>query len=670
MNYRPEIDGLRAISVISVILFHAGFSIFSGGYVGVDIFFVISGYLITSILISELDGNRFKIISFYERRARRILPALFLVLIVCIPFAFAWMSPAQIKDFGASLFSVSLSISNLYFMSQVNYFGGDAEWAPLLHTWSLAVEEQYYFLFPIILIFLWRQKNINRGFLVFLMVVVSFVFSEWAWRQNSARSFYFTFSRLWEIGVGSLCAFYLSKHNCRPNNMLGLLGILFVMVSIFYFDSTVPFPSIFTLLPVLGGALIIVFARDLTFVTRLLSNRFLVKIGLLSYSAYLWHQPLFAFAHIRLIEYPSMYTMAFLSILTFVLAWFSWRYVEIPFRSDDHKISSSRIKLFLYSSAGILLFTILGLIIYIKDGFVDHFDPSLRQYYLAADDRANRDCLFSKGDSIVSHPISHCLHLSQQEIKPRVLLIGDSHSNAISDVVGSALFERGITYYNVAYSGCPPLPSFVRQDQGAQHECSLFSQSVYDYAKSVNIETIVITARFPWYLDGYRFNNYEGGIEVGEPAIVDIEGFVNSEIVDTIRRDRLVKAIQDQITYLASNFNVVLVYPIPEAGWNVPERAFKLARFGNAPLNLTTSFDRYIERSLDVITIFDRLAATLPRVHAARVYKVMCSEASRRCVNADVNGVYYFDDDHLSNAGARLIEGVIVDAVTSSLNMY
>ena len=196
MIYRAEIDGLRGLAVVPVILFHAGFELFSGGFVGVDVFFVISGYLITTMLIEDIENKRFSFVNFYERRARRLLPALFFVLIVCLPFVWTWMLPSQMKDFSESIFSVSVFLSNLYFMSQINYFAPSAELNPLLHTWSLSIEEQFYLFFPLLLLLLLKPSRRFALFGIFLFTIFSFTFSELAWRENQERNFLFFFKSL------------------------------------------------------------------------------------------------------------------------------------------------------------------------------------------------------------------------------------------------------------------------------------------------------------------------------------------------------------------------------------------------------------------------------------------------------------------------------------------
>ena len=211
MKYRPEIDGLRALAVFPVIFFHAGFEIFDGGFVGVDIFFVISGYLITSILIQDLDNKRFSIINFYERRARRILPALYFVIFIISISSTILMSPQQLKDYGQSLISSVFFISNIYFFLKTDYWAQSSEFLPLLHTWSLAVEEQFYILFPLFLFVVWRFAISKVFWVILIIAMMSLLLSELLWRQNSNANFYLTLTRIWELFVGSIVALIIKK---------------------------------------------------------------------------------------------------------------------------------------------------------------------------------------------------------------------------------------------------------------------------------------------------------------------------------------------------------------------------------------------------------------------------------------------------------------------------
>lgn len=331
--YRPEIDGLRSIAVLPVILFHAGFSIFSGGYVGVDVFFVISGYLITGILLRDIAAEDFSIWRFYERRARRILPALLLVMLVTLPFAWTWMTAPLYADFAASLLAVLGFVSNILFWQQSSYFDVAAELKPMLHTWSLAIEEQYYLFFPPLLWLIMRVIGI-RGSVALLcaLAFASLALTEAMVRDRPVAVFYLLPFRTWELLAGALCAFVHVHGSRREQPHLALLGIAMILGPIFVYDATTPFPSLFALVPVLGTVLVILFASSAGIAGRLLANPVAIGIGLISYSAYLWHQPLFALARIRFDLHPGELVFLPLSAAALSLAWFSWRFVEQPFR--------------------------------------------------------------------------------------------------------------------------------------------------------------------------------------------------------------------------------------------------------------------------------------------------------------------------------------------------
>ena len=213
MKYRAEIDGLRALAVIPVILYHAGFKLFSGGYVGVDVFFVISGYLITTIILAELEAGTFSLIHFYERRARRILPALFVVMFACLPFAWFWLLPSVMKTFSESLIAVSTFLSNFYFYNQSGYFEAAAELKPLIHTWSLAVEEQYYVLFPLFLMLTWKLGKRSIVGLLAIMFVISLASAQWLSIEHKSFDFFMLPTRGWELLIGAFIAFYYARHN-------------------------------------------------------------------------------------------------------------------------------------------------------------------------------------------------------------------------------------------------------------------------------------------------------------------------------------------------------------------------------------------------------------------------------------------------------------------------
>ena len=332
MKYRAEIDGLRAVAVVPVILFHAGFELFSGGYAGVDVFFVISGYLITTIIIDDLEKKRFSLINFYERRTRRILPALIAVTYLCIPFAWMLLYPDQLKDFSQSLVAVSLFSSNILFWRESGYFEATSEEKPLLHTWSLAVEEQYYLIFPIFLILLWSSGKNRVFWIIFSIAITSLILSEWAWRNNYLiANFYLAPTRAWELLAGSLTSFMVHKRGVLKSNTLAFVGLAAIIISFFVFDANTPFPSFYALLPVLGAVIFILSANKDTYVARILSTKVFVGIGLISYSAYLLHQPLFAYS--KVLGFSSTIHAVTLTLFSLFLAIFSGFILKHHFES-------------------------------------------------------------------------------------------------------------------------------------------------------------------------------------------------------------------------------------------------------------------------------------------------------------------------------------------------
>ena len=376
MQYRSEIDGLRALAVVPVILFHAGITGFSGGFVGVDIFFVISGYLITSIICNELASGTFTIAGFYERRIRRILPALFFVMLACLPFAWWLLLPHELIAFGRSMVAVVVFVSNILFWQESDYFAADSELIPLLHTWSLAVEEQYYVLFPLLLMLCWK---LGMRWLLAIIVLIGTlslglaVSMSTGWGDDAAANFYLLPSRAWELMAGAACAFYLQRYSVVKgmlSEVLSLSGLLLIVGSVVWLDDSVPFPGLYAIPPVLGTALIILGANATSWVGRLLSLKVLVGVGLLSYSAYLWHQPMFAFARLYLADEPPLLIMLGLGVLAFILAFISWRFVEKPFRNRHN---FSRRQIFSMALAASILLILLAISFVALDGMPERF---------------------------------------------------------------------------------------------------------------------------------------------------------------------------------------------------------------------------------------------------------------------------------------------------------
>ena len=295
-GYRPEIDGLRALAVVPVVLFHAGVDAFSGGFVEVDIFFVISGYLICRIILSEAEEDRFSFIKFYDRRIRRIVPALLLVILVSIALSLLFALPNQVMDVGKSAIAALLSFSNFYFWAQGGYFAPAAEFRPLLHTWSLGVEEQFYIFFPVFVI-LFLKIKLNVRLIILYSLLPMYAISLWLSFEKPSVAFFLLPARAWELGLGALLASgaipAIGSRLLRE--VFSAAGFGMIILSVFVIDLGMVFPGWVALLPCIGSALIIHTANGGTLVQRLLSVRHIVFVGLISYSLYLWHWPIFVF---------------------------------------------------------------------------------------------------------------------------------------------------------------------------------------------------------------------------------------------------------------------------------------------------------------------------------------------------------------------------------------
>ena len=356
LNYRPEIDGLRAIAVGSVILYHAQITIFGlepfrGGFIGVDIFFVISGYLITSIILKELvNTGSFSFKHFYERRIRRILPVLFVVMLASLPIAFKYISPYDLTDYSKSiLYSLGFS-SNFHFYHSGLDYAVEGLKHPFLHTWSLSVEEQYYILFPIILLVTFKYF---RKYLINVLIfgfVISLGLADWGSRNHPSATFYFLHTRTWELLAGSILAYFEITLGQRSkiktlNLILPFVGLVLISHSILFFNDEMLHPSFYTLSSILGVSFIIWFSNKDEFITKILSSKLFVGIGLISYSLYLWHYPIFVFTNKLNLTEGNIFKQLFIFIAILFLSIASYYLIEKPMRGK--KISFRKIILIL-----------------------------------------------------------------------------------------------------------------------------------------------------------------------------------------------------------------------------------------------------------------------------------------------------------------------------------
>lgn len=493
MIYRAEIDGLRAVAVVPVVLFHSGIAGFAGGFVGVDVFFVISGYLITKIILQDLAGGRFSIASFYERRARRLLPALLVVLISCLPFAWAWMLPQELAAFGRSLIATALFGSNILFWSESGYFDHATELKPLLHTWSLAIEEQYYLFFPVMLAFVWRWRRSAVLPALLFVILASLAMAEWGWRNKPSANFYFLPSRLWELLIGAVFAVRFGNDEWRSET-LSLLGLGMILVAMFLFDAATPMPSFWTLLPVAGTALVLGFGRSGTIVARLLSLKPLVGIGLISYSAYLWHQPLLAFARIRNVAAPEGALLWGLLVATLLLAWVTWRFVERSFRGAAPRLPR-RGQVGVASFASVALVAMIGTALAVGNGFSSRLAPSGDPFnsvtnldaMLAPNFGLHSDC-----DAGYFTTSANC----RTSVSPTMALWGDSFAMHLAQALESS--ATALPFIQFTLSQCGPVPGLALNGSVTTWQtCIEFNDNVLKWVLSdASLKIVVISSPF------------------------------------------------------------------------------------------------------------------------------------------------------------------------------
>jgi peptidoglycan/LPS O-acetylase OafA/YrhL len=637
MQYRPEVDGLRTVAVIPVILFHAGFQLFSGGFVGVDIFFVISGYLITSIIYSELMAGKFSIVNFYERRARRILPALFFVLAACLPFAWLWLLPADTKGFAQSIVSVTLFGSNILFWLTSGYFDTATELKPLLHTWSLAVEEQYYVFFPLLLMLVWRAGK--RVLLAVLAVIglASLVAAQMLVRDKPDFAFYLLPTRAWELLIGAFTAIYFTTGiNARVTDAMRQLGSLagfaLIAFALLVYDKHTPFPSVYALAPTVGAALVILYATPATWVGRLLATKPFVGIGLVSYSAYLWHQPLFAFARHRSLDEPSPQLFAVLVAATLLLAFVSWKYVEAPFRTR-HVVS--RTQVFRFGLAGSVLFAAIGLSGHLTHGFLtQRSTPEQVAVLQTAQPSPKRDACHTSGANYLK-PDASCEYFKG---KLEWAAFGDSHTITLAYAMAEKLQAQGMKLKHFSFSGCAPSFGTTLAEMP---QCSQWTQETVNYiAHHPDIRNVMVTHRLYAQLAGVHELTYP---------------HLPNEFSPAQQEQRWNALLASLRHFTANGKNVILVLQVPELARPMDKLLFR----AKDPRSDVVSVRRawWDARSAWVKA---RLGEIPPGVRLVDPARTFCD--AENCYAARNGVAYYMDDNHLSLKGAELLADQVFQA--------
>jgi peptidoglycan/LPS O-acetylase OafA/YrhL len=662
VNYRKEIDGLRAVAVLAVIIYHSKvnlleYEIFKGGFIGVDIFFVISGYLITLIILKELNetGN-FSLKKFYERRVRRILPALLVVVLASIPFGWMYILPSSFIEFSKSIiYSLGYS-SNFYFwFSGQQYGADDGLLKPFLHTWSLSVEEQFYILFPLILMasYIFLKKYIIYIFI--LIFLVSLGLSNWTSLNYESLSFYFLHTRAWEILAGSFLAYFEIHLGRRSNNkklnyFLPSVGFFLIICSFFYLDDTMLHPSFLTLVPVVGVCFIIWFSDKDEIITKVLSTKLCVGIGLISYSLYLWHYPIFAFIRISEMSSDSLIKKLLFGGIIFLLAILSYYLVEKPSRNKKNPFKY----IFLFIAVLYFLIIFLSTNIILKKGYAERLEGQFTSKIL------------NYGVVDVDFYCNNCRYNTNSNKK--FFLIGDSHAGRMVSNLKDRVAARNFQFIpsTISQGGClfyPGIKTVYKKTNKIVKECDLdyYDKLVEELSSGTN-QIIVFAGRLPLHLNEEVFNNQEGGIET---KINWYTKYISTGVYKNIG-----ESFKTEVLKLSKLNKIILVYPIPEVGFNINSKLFinkKIKKKIELSNYVTTSYDVYKTRTSSSFKLLNSIKGK--NIYRVYPHSMFCDTLIKnRCLTHDNKTTFYDDSNHLSRYGSKSLNNLIVDIMDQIKN--
>jgi peptidoglycan/LPS O-acetylase OafA/YrhL len=672
MKYRKEIDGLRALAVLPVIFFHAGFEAFSGGFFGVDIFFVISGYLITTIIVDAMERDSFSLLNFYERRARRILPALFFVMLCSLPFAWFWLPPNELRVFSQSLVAVTLFASNILFYLTSGYFDSASELKPLLHTWSLGVEEQYYILYPLFLMLVWKLGRNWIFCLLLTLAIVSLIYAQLLQSltlQHQTFAFYLLPARGFEILIGVLISLYMG-HNPRINlssklvsQLASSFGLVLILYAIFAFDKSTLTPSFYSLVPTIGAGLILVFSNNQTLVGKLLGGRIFVSIGLISYSTYLWHLPLIVFARFQSLDDLTNTFLLVLCLSSLILGYLSWKYVENPFRNS--KIIS--FKKFIVSSFLLaLIFITLGLAGHLGNGFSERSVVPNYISELSTHSYSRKKCDTKFKDKLDKHlNIDFCNFGDNSKNNVTIAIFGDSHSSAILPVMDKIGKNRSEKYSHIGIHGCPPLLDVgVRMGNTIPGVCENLANKQYNFVKDNKVKNVFLVAKWSLYTDGEYGNLAESGMY----HLVPKRNASTENIIVTKNKTREYFQISLENTikkYQELGANVFVLAQVPQqkvAAHLIYEKLYRL--------NITNKLDSIIKKSVSKddhleLQAFNRGVISKLQKQLGFVYinpdKAFCDD--EKCYIGNAKTSSYYDRNHLSAAGSILLYELLIKSI-------
>lgn len=636
-------DGLRAVAVLAVLFFHGHVFRFTGGYVGVDAFFVISGYLITGLIVRDMDEGRFSLILFYERRARRIFPALFGLLGFCVLAGLVLLVPEDLVQFSKSLIASTLFVSNIYFWRSaqpLGYFSHTSATEALLHTWSLSVEEQFYLVFPALMLLLYRVMKRWMKLCLLFLAAASFGLNVWATQHRPVAAFYFSIPRAWELLLGALLAVGVVPPLRRRmlREIAGVLGIGMIAVAIFAFSEATLFPGVSALLPCMGTWLLIYAGENGTSMSKsLLSWRPLVFIGVISYSLYLWHWPLLVFA--RYFAAGDLTTSETIEILicSLILAFLSFEFVERPFRGTQSAIT--RRQAFVFGLTASLLAVAIGLTMRVSKGLPKRYSERTRNLIVENESRRNDydvSCSNWKTQVRRESDIKFCRLGSDSSRK--IMFWGDSHVEQMLPTVKKLYRDGNLHHDGVLFAianGC--LPAQDLNSTGSGYHCDAFSKFALARAEKVDIAAVFI-----------GFDTWWGTHD--DSICLSVDGLCTETLTTEETERRFLPELAATIRLLRGlRKRVVVCLPFPMYDKSIPELEMRNAVFGRLGLS---------GRATDFTSPALREAIRSAAVDAgADVFDPRLSLCKGGNCMTEMNGVsIYIDSHHLAASASDLLK--------------
>lgn len=645
IRYRPDIDGLRAVAVLAVVMFHAKLGI-SGGFIGVDVFFVISGFLITSIIMQEISEGRFSFWNFYKRRALRILPALFSMIIGCFIVGWFILPPFDYGRLARSAMAAAAFYPNFFFLNNSGYFAAEAITQPLLHTWSLGVEEQFYFIAPLLLIAGFRFPKFRTPVFVAIFLA-SLGWSIWELGRNSSAAFYLLPSRAFELMTGMALGLKLFRApvKARSAELMSAAGLIMILAAGLLYTEATEFPGIAALLPCVGTALLIHANADrLSASGRLLASTPLVFLGKISYSLYLWHWPVLVFGFYRFgadLDWPTRVALVSLAVL---VATMSYYIIEQPVRLRGHHWPAPTVVA--VSVASILLWLPATRYVRSEGGFPWRLTAEAAQF--AERNPTRLDITGVCHDQAATVETGANCAMGKKDGSKSFILSGDSHASAIASTVSDVAKEEGLTGQALLHNGCPPLFGLDTTAASAFEKCAELSRGLPRTLQDNPIESVILHARWAPYLTG-EMN--EG--EIKRRPRLFVEGDIEAS------RRKFVEMLTDTVRTLARDHHVTLIGPVPESRGNVPAAMIKSLMNGSKA-TVTISRKAFDQRQSGVLELLRNLDE-IEGVDVAYPHELLCD--ADQCKTSIDGMSLYIDDDHLSPTGAKLLIPFITRAL-------